>query len=133
MVITLQNVGLGVYPVKIQWFKYFYSTDLCNPNGRPELFSVGVELIFRAFFDQSAVLDLAVGGNRKQIAHIRQAETVVLLEVVEVARGTQLHGDNRLGLVALQEFLVRHVAQVELRRVVHNAFRDREFRFLKRM
>ena len=37
MVITLQNVGLGVYPVKIQWFKYFYSTDLCNPNGRPEL------------------------------------------------------------------------------------------------
>ena len=70
MVITLQNVGLGVYPVKIQWFKYFYSTDLCNPNGRPELFPVGVELIFRALFDQSAVLDLAVGGNRKQVAHI---------------------------------------------------------------
>ena len=68
MVITLQNVGLGVYPVKIQWFKYFYSTDLCNPNGRPELFPVGVELVFRALFDQSAVLDLAVGGNRKQIA-----------------------------------------------------------------
>ena len=36
MVITPQNVGIGVHPVKMQWFKYFYSTNLCNPNGRPE-------------------------------------------------------------------------------------------------
>lgn len=54
MVITLQNVGLGVYPVKIQWFKYFYSTDLCNPNGRPALVANGVT---------NGTADLRTGSN----------------------------------------------------------------------
>jgi len=76
-----------------------------------ELLAVGVELVFRRLFDQAALLDLAVGGDRQQVAHVGQPETVVLLEVVQVAGRTQLGGNHRLGLVALEQFLVRDIRE----------------------
>ena len=91
MVITLQNVGLGVYPVKIQWFKYFYSTDLCNPNGRPEHFPECVRNAPEHIATYQALLGVSRSLERIADCATNIAEDVIYLESGRIVR----HANSR--------------------------------------
>ena len=76
-----------------------------------EFLAVGVELVLGGFFNQPAVLDLAVRRNRQQIADVRQTEAVVFLEIVQIAGGTEFRCNYGLGFITLKQLFIRHIRE----------------------
>ena len=80
-------------------------------SGQAEFFAVSFQTVGRSFFQQTAVLDFTVSGNREQITDIRQAESFRFFEIIEIPGGTEFGSDDRLGFVALQQFFVCHIGK----------------------
>ena len=80
-------------------------------SGQAELFTVSFQTVGSGFFQQTAVLDFAIGRDREQITDIGQTEAFGLFEIVEISGGAEFGGDDRLGFVTLKQLFVCHIGK----------------------
>ena len=76
-----------------------------------ELLRVGVELVDRRFFCDSAILDFSIRANGLQIADVGEAVTLILLEVGKICRRAEFGRDDRLRMIRLKKLLLRDIGK----------------------